>query len=493
MTVSSLTTNYSFKLIDFNSSPWHDDEHSNWRMLDGILNLITTVPALYGFWENATAYTENQRVVEEETGKVFRCLVDHTSASSGTFSADRTSNPSYWSELTSLPVVRGQWLTATDYAANDVAYDSATSQYLIANTAHTSGVLADDIAASLWTVVFDVSAAVISSIDADSVVYDNASSGLTAIHAQDAIDELSASIDGLSTSLAGKADTSHTHTLSEITDAGSLASKNSVALTDIATISNLRLLGNISGSVATPTQIEVKDEDNMASNSATAIPTQQSVKAYVDNNLPPAGATGITEYVEFTASGTFTKASYTDAKSFEVICQGPGGSGATADYSAGNGGGGGGAGGQAIKVFEPADIAASITVTINSSKAEFTHTTAVVGNAGSNGSGHTGGAGGTATGGDLNFAGASGEDGSDSNNNTSTHGGNGGAPLGLYRLGAGGYRGDTTNVANSPDLDGNNGQGYGGGGGGGSCNSSASGNGSGGSGAAGYVLVKVNY
>jgi hypothetical protein len=92
----------------------------------------------------------------------------------------------------------------------------------------------------------------------------------------------------------------------------------------------------------------------------------------------------------------------------------------------------------------------------------------------------------TATGGDLNFAGASGEDGGDSTNSTSTHGGNGGAPLGLYRLGAGGYRGDTTNVANSPDLDGNDGQGYGGGGGGGSCNSSASGNGSGGSGAPAY-------
>jgi hypothetical protein len=199
------------------------------------------------------------------------------------------------------------------------------------------------------------------------------------------------------------------------------------------------------------------------------------------------------DYVAFTATGSFAKADYPGARCFEVICQGPGGSGSTADYSNGNGGGGGGAGGQAIKVFNPADLADSITVTINSTKAEFTHTTAVVGNAGSNGSNHTGGAGGTATGGDLNFAGARGEDGGDSNNSTSTHGGNGGDPLGLYRLGAGGYRGDTTNVSNSPDLDGNNGQGYGGGGGGGSCNSSASGNGSGGSGAAGYVLVKVKY
>jgi hypothetical protein len=491
MTVSSLTTNYSFKLIDFNSSPWHDDEHSNWRMLDGILNLITTVPALYGFWENATAYTENQRVVEEETGKVFRCLVGHTSASSGTFSADRVSNPSYWSELTSLPVVRGQWQTATNYAANDVAYDSVTSQYLIANTAHTSGVLANDIAASLWTVVFDVSATVISSIDADSVVYDNASSGLAATHAQDAIDELSTSIDGLSASLAGKADTSHTHTLSEITDAGSLASKNSVALTDIATISNLRLLGNISGSIATPSQIEIKDEDNMASNSAVAIPTQQSVKAYVDNNLPPAGATGIAEYVQFTASGSFTKASYTDAKSFEVIVQGPGRDGAFGDYGDGRGGGGGGAGGQAIKVFNPADLAASVSVTINSTKAEFGHTTAVVGNAGSAGSSENGGAGGTATGGDLNFTGESGEDAEDNTNNRASGGGRGGSPIGLFPLGVGGHRGANSNNAGSLDMNGENGQGYGSGGGGAACNDTGSGGK--GSGAPGYVLIKVNY
>jgi hypothetical protein len=296
---------------------------------------------------------------------------------------------------------------------------------------------------------------------------------------------------------------------------------SAVEFSMIEDVADMRVLGNVSGGAAAPAEVsildeddmnsdsatalstqqsikafvegKIVDEDDMASNSASLVPTQQSVKFYVDNNAPSGGATGVVEYVEFTASGSFTKASYPDAKSFEVIAQGPGGSGATADYSNGNGGGAGGAGGQAIKVFNPADLAASITVTINSSKAEFGHTTPVVGNAGSNGSGHTGGAGGSATGGDLNFAGARGEDGGDSNNSTATHGGNGGAPLGLYRLGAGGYRGDATNVANSSDLDGNNGQGYGGGGGGGSCNSSASGNGSGGSGAAGYVLVKVNY
>lgn len=35
----------------------------------------------------------------------------------------------------------------------------------------------------------------------------------------------------------------------------------------------------------TATVIDFKDEDTMSSNSDTAVPSQQSVKAYIDNNL----------------------------------------------------------------------------------------------------------------------------------------------------------------------------------------------------------------
>ena len=38
----------------------------------------------------------------------------------------------------------------------------------------------------------------------------------------------------------------------------------------------------------------VIDEDNMASNSATKVPTQQSVKAYVDANAGGGGGGGMT-------------------------------------------------------------------------------------------------------------------------------------------------------------------------------------------------------
>lgn len=53
----------------------------------------------------------------------------------------------------------------------------------------------------------------------------------------------------------------------------------------LAHISNLNVLGNVSGSDAAPVGVEIKDEDNMASDSETALATQQSIKAYVDNEI----------------------------------------------------------------------------------------------------------------------------------------------------------------------------------------------------------------
>jgi hypothetical protein len=64
---------------------------------------------------------------------------------------------------------------------------------------------------------------------------------------------------------------------------GQILIKNGgVTLAKLANIANMKLLGNVSGSAAAPAEISILDEDNFASNSATAIPTQQSVKAYVD-------------------------------------------------------------------------------------------------------------------------------------------------------------------------------------------------------------------
>jgi hypothetical protein len=50
----------------------------------------------------------------------------------------------------------------------------------------------------------------------------------------------------------------------------------------LSTINDMTVLGNTSGFTNVPVPTFIKDEDDMASDSATALATQQSIKAYVD-------------------------------------------------------------------------------------------------------------------------------------------------------------------------------------------------------------------
>ena len=52
----------------------------------------------------------------------------------------------------------------------------------------------------------------------------------------------------------------------------------------IENVANMKVLGNTSGSSAAPQEVSILDEDDMTSDSSTSIPTQQSVKAYVDGS-----------------------------------------------------------------------------------------------------------------------------------------------------------------------------------------------------------------
>lgn len=52
----------------------------------------------------------------------------------------------------------------------------------------------------------------------------------------------------------------------------------------IEDVANMKVLGNTSGSSTAPQEVSILDEDDMVSDSNTSIPTQQSVKAYVDGS-----------------------------------------------------------------------------------------------------------------------------------------------------------------------------------------------------------------
>jgi len=69
---------------------------------------------------------------------------------------------------------------------------------------------------------------------------------------------------------------------------------SNVTKAKIENVANLKVLGNVSGSAAAPAEVAILDEDNMASNSATSLATQQSIKAYADSKVDGTGAGSFT-------------------------------------------------------------------------------------------------------------------------------------------------------------------------------------------------------
>jgi len=87
----------------------------------------------------------------------------------------------------------------------------------------------------------------------------------------DAIEKIEAKV-----GIDGSADTdSHDYKLSEVTGSDKAVGKTATQTLTNKTLDSPKINGSVSGTA-------IKDEDDMASNSATALATQQSIKAYVD-------------------------------------------------------------------------------------------------------------------------------------------------------------------------------------------------------------------
>ena len=78
---------------------------------------------------------------------------------------------------------------------------------------------------------------------------------------------------------------------------------SNVTKAKIENLSDYKVLGNVSGGAAAPAEVAILDEDNMASNSATSLATQQSIKAYADSKVD---GTGAGSFTTLAASGDVT-------------------------------------------------------------------------------------------------------------------------------------------------------------------------------------------
>ena len=65
--------------------------------------------------------------------------------------------------------------------------------------------------------------------------------------------------------------------------ANSSSTTTGVTFPKIRYMKDLSVIGNVSGASSAPTEVDILDEDDMSSDSATSLATQQSIKAYIDN------------------------------------------------------------------------------------------------------------------------------------------------------------------------------------------------------------------
>lgn len=156
----------------------------------------------------------------------------------------------------------------------------------------------------------------------------------------------------------------------------------------------------------------ILDEDNMSSDSATDLATQQSIKAYIDAAV--GGSGGYQSAQIFTSNGTWTKPA--GISLVRVICVGGGGGSGTSTSGSGSSAtGGGGGGGSAILTLDVTAIS-SETVTIGA------------GGAGGGSAGATGSTGGTSSfGAHCSATGGAGGAGMASVTSNTANGGAGGA------------------------------------------------------------------
>jgi hypothetical protein len=172
--------------------PWHDLLNEDITKLDQLLYSAMS-SANSSPWENATVYTIGTTVIDTDDSSTWMCNADHTSAATGTFSADRAAHPTYWIQLLAGFAPRGEWQNSTNYYPYDLAYQSALGIFAQCKTFHVSnasGSIKDD--AVHWFFIYDMSTVTLAT--ATTVTYDPTVSGLGVTNVQAAIDKIETQI-----------------------------------------------------------------------------------------------------------------------------------------------------------------------------------------------------------------------------------------------------------------------------------------------------------
>lgn len=273
------TPNFAFELPAFDKAPWNQLINDNWSIIDAVMARFVAINNVKGVWQNATAVVVDDTYIDNVDGTLYRVLVAHTTASTGTFSADRAKNTANWILATTTVTDAGTWTAAKAYSANQFVVDG--NRFGITTTAYTSSTTYDlDVAAgdiiTLADLTTPVNAAATSataaavsaaSVDLPTIValnYLRGNSGASAFEMRTAAQVLSdigaEAVDATLTALAGVTVGADTLIYATGTDAFTTTAFTAAARTllDDTTVAAMRTTLGAQVDLAVPSQAEAE-------------------------------------------------------------------------------------------------------------------------------------------------------------------------------------------------------------------------------------------
>lgn len=154
--IKRTTKNYNLRIPIFDAPGWGREVERDFDIIDSVMFAISGFTNVVGVWTNGTLYAVNDRVVDEGSNTIWRCLVAHQSAITGTFEEDRDAHPTYWATVSTLVSNRGEWEPATEYVMNDFMYYDNRIAVCVAQTYVSSSSFDQDITDQNILVIIDL-------------------------------------------------------------------------------------------------------------------------------------------------------------------------------------------------------------------------------------------------------------------------------------------------------------------------------------------------
>jgi hypothetical protein len=92
------TANLKLNLINYDVVGYGVAEDENWQLIDSMVSQFIKINSIVGTWKNSTQYAVGDVTVDPETGGLWEANLQHVSAATGTFAADRAANGTLWTQ-----------------------------------------------------------------------------------------------------------------------------------------------------------------------------------------------------------------------------------------------------------------------------------------------------------------------------------------------------------------------------------------------------------